>query len=110
MKIVKFVFVFKKGRGLRIHLSKSKAGCKRILEGRIYNKSKTGGSQDKHHSGSTSENVPDTAAFNEEAPEQNEMWSIFSIYPETISQCVGRKLKELRLEAATVALQDEVEM
>ena len=38
------------------------------------------------------------------------MWSIFSIYPETISQCVGRKLKELRLEAATVALQDEVEM
>ena len=31
------------------------------------------------------------------------------MYPETISQCVGRKLKELRLEAATIALHDNVE-
>ena len=101
--------VFKKGRGLRIHLSKSKAGCKRILEGRIYNKSSTGGSQEQHHSGSTSNNIPETAAFDKEAPEHQEMWSIFSLYPETISQCVGRKLKELRLEAATIALHDNVE-
>ena len=38
------------------------------------------------------------------------MWSIFSVYPETISQCVGRKLKELRLESASLALYDEVEL
>ena len=99
---------FKKGRGLRIHLAKSKAGCKRILEGRIYNKSRTGSSQDQHHSGSTSKNIPDTATF-EDAPQQEEMWSIFSTYPETVSQCVGRKLKELRLEASRIALHDDVE-
>ena len=37
------------------------------------------------------------------------MWSIFSTYPETVSQCVGRKLKELRLEASRIALHDDVE-
>ena len=38
------------------------------------------------------------------------MWSIFSRYPETLSQCIGRKLKLLRLESARIALHDEVEM
>ena len=75
------------------------------------NKSKTGSSQEKHHSGPTSTNIPDTAAASDKgAPEQKEMWSIFSIYPETLSQCVGRKLKELRLEAASIALHDHVEL
>ena len=103
---------FKKGRGLRIHLSKSRAGCKNILEIRM-NKSKTGSSQEQHHSGPTSNIIPDTAAASYKgAPEQTEMemWSIFSIYPETLSQCVGRKLKELRLEAASIALHDHVEL
>ena len=75
------------------------------------NKSKTGSSREQHHSGPTSTNIPDTAAASDKgAPEQKEMWSIFSIYPETMSQCIGRKLKELRLEAASIALHDHVEL
>ena len=99
---------FKKGRGMRIHLAKSKAGCKRILESRNY-KSRFGSSQENHHSGSTNKNIPDTTASTIEATEEREMWSIFNIYPETLSQCVGRKIKMLRLQSAAIDLHDEVE-
>ena len=100
---------FKIGRGLRIHLSKSKSGCKRILESRK-SKSRISTTQEQHHSGFTDSQFPDVEASNREAPEQKEMWSIFSRYPETLSQCIGRKLKLLRLESARIALHDEVEM
>ena len=81
-----------------------------MLENRINNKSKVGSSQEKHHSGPTDSNIPDIAASTEEAPKHEEMWSIFSEYPETISQCVGRKLKILRLESARIDLHDNVEL
>ena len=94
---------------MRIHLAKSKAGCKRILESRTINKSRSGSSQEQHHSGSTDNNIPATATSTEEAPEHTEMWSIFSMYPETLSQCIGRKIKMLRLEASAIAIHDNVE-
>ena len=101
---------FKKGRGLRIHLTKSKTGCKKILESRI-NKSRIGVSQEQNHSGNTNGIIPVTAASIDETPEQNdEMWSIFSEYPETLSQCVGRKIRMLRFEAARIDLHDDVEL
>ena len=101
---------FKKGRGLRIHLTKSKTGCKKILESRI-NKSRIGISQEQNHSGFTNGIIPVTAASIDETPEQNdEMWSIFSEYPETLSQCVGRKIRMLRFEAARIDLHDDVEL
>ena len=46
----------------------------------------------------------------DKAPEQNDMWTIFSEYPETLSQYVGRKIKELRLQSAAIALHDDVEL
>ena len=94
---------------MRIHLTKSKAGCKKLLESRI-NKSRIGISQEKNHSGNTDRIIPVTATSTDETPEQNEMWSIFSVYPETLSQCVGRKIKMLRLEAARIDLSDNVEL
>ena len=74
------------------------------------NKSKTSSTQDQHHSGSTNNQIPDAAGPTRGAPEQKEVWSIFSIYPETLSQCIGRNLKKLRLEAASIALHDSVEL
>ena len=81
-----------------------------MLESRINNKSRIGSSQEKHHSGPTDSNIPEIAASTEETPKHEEMWSIFSEFPETISQCVGRKLKILRLEAARIDLHDNVEL
>ena len=78
------------------------------MDSRI-NKSRIGSSQEQHHSGPTESHSPDTAADPEEAPQQKEMWSIFSTYPETLSQNIGRQLKILRLQSATIALHDEVE-
>ena len=75
----------------------------------MINKSRSGSSQEQHHSGSTDNNIPATATSTEEAPEHTEMWSIFSMYPETLSQCIGRKIKMLRLEASAIAIHDNVE-
>ena len=73
-------------------------------------KTRIGSAQEQHHSGSTDKHIPESAALTDKAPEQIEMWSIFSEYPETLSQCVGRKIKELRLQSAAIALHDDVEL
>ena len=62
---------FKKGRGLNIHMSVT--SCRATLERRIRNcKSKEGGTQEKHHSGTTRKNTYPTDKSTAEKPESQE--------------------------------------
>ena len=51
---------FRKGKGLKIHMTKS--GCRALEINRNKNKSKKGSPQDKHHSGSARETIPGSSA------------------------------------------------